>query len=219
MSKGARDTYGGGSFQRSLKKLEGLGYITIISKGKKVTMIIPNIRKIEYILQYKDFNTLLDKSKNLIQENVEDSILEEIMKEIFGINLDKIIESKYSSIPSNSYYIFREFISKSLANVMSRSFEINVSFPGGTDFQVDRKFIVNIVNPVLEKVREDVRIPFTVNLEYKGRPEASEFFRYEPSIYNKITEYFAKWAKQVHNYNVDQEDKAKVSKGQIHLFE
>jgi hypothetical protein len=217
-SDGARDTYGGGSFQRSLKKLEELGFITIIHRGKKDTVIIPNVKKIEYAVQYKDIESLLDKNKNLVQENVEDSILEEIMEEVLAIGLDKIVKSRYSSTPDRSYYIQREFVSKILANVMSRSCEVNVAYHKDTNFEIDKEFIISIANPILEKAKRNVRIPFTVSLEYKGRPEMSEFFRYEPAVYNEIAEYFVKWAKQVHNYDVTQEDKLKVSKGLTYLL-
>lgn len=212
------DAIGGGTFQRSLEKLEVLGLVKIISKGKKETIIVSNIKRIEYFLQNKEIKASLDKSGKLIQENVEDSILEEIMEETFTSRLDIAVGVKYNSIPGQSYYILREFISKLLANVMSRSFEINVSYPEDTNFQMDREFIITIVNPILEMVKRNVRAPFTVNFEYKGRPESSEFFRYEPAGYSRNSEYFGKWVKEVYEHDVSQEDKKNVNEGQIHLL-
>jgi hypothetical protein len=193
--------------------------------GKKLTMIISDIHKIEYALQESKLNKSFDRTdKKIIEANIEDSVWEEIIEESFSLVLDKIIESKYNlssdyfnnEVTNQSYSLMKEFISKSLANMMSRSFEFNVSYQNN-DFQLDKEFITTIAAPVVKMVQRNPRVPFKVTIEYKGIQGSLEeaFVKFKPALSKLRAEYFVRWANEVFNYQVSDEDKRKVNEDQL----
>jgi hypothetical protein len=102
---GAHEVYGGGSFEWCLKDLENKGLLERVHKKKKETIIVPNIKRIEYILQSDELESSLDKAdRRIIEANVEDSILEEIIEEIYGKILDRAVEINYNSKPPESLF-------------------------------------------------------------------------------------------------------------------
>jgi hypothetical protein len=222
-TNGEQEAYGG-SFERHLKYLINKGLVKRVSRGKKLTMLISDIHKIEYALQESKLKRSFDRTdKKIIEANVEDSIWEEIIEESFSSALNKIIKSKYNlssdyfnnEAMHRSHSLMKEFTSKSLANMMSRSFEFNVSYQDN-DFQLDREFITTIANPVVKMVQRNPRAPFKITIEYKGIQGSSEeaFVKFKPALLKLRAEYFARWANEVFNYQVSDEDKRKINEGQ-----
>jgi hypothetical protein len=78
-TNGDHDSYGGGSFEGCIKELERQGFFRCIHRKKNETIIIFNIKRIEYILQREKLENSFDKVNNkMIETNVEDSILEDM---------------------------------------------------------------------------------------------------------------------------------------------
>jgi hypothetical protein len=78
-TNGDNDSYGGGSFAWCIKELKRQGFFRCIHRKKNETIIIFNIKRIEYILQREKLENSFDKVNNkMIETNVEDSILEDM---------------------------------------------------------------------------------------------------------------------------------------------
>ena len=213
-TNGAHESYGGGSFQWWLTKLEERGFLKCKHNGKRETTIIPDINRIEYFLQCQKLESSLDKvDQRIIETNVEDSILEEII-EVYYRLLDRAVELKYHQKPSESYYAIRKFIASFTANVMSRAFEFNISYDPTTKKQPNKEFIMAIATPIFNIVERDPETPFSVKIDYKGlsMPSMEVLPRYEPALSPLLIDCFLKWTKSAYNYTVSEEDKKSYAK-------
>jgi hypothetical protein len=114
----------------------------------------------------------------------------------------------------------KEYASKSIANMMSRTFEFNISYPDGS-LKLDRYFFKTLVNPLLKIVQRDVKVPFKVEIDYKGftRPLEEELTKFEPALLRIKAEYFEKWTRQVFNYQISEGDKRYVDAGLFHVLD
>jgi hypothetical protein len=213
--------HGGGSFQRCINKLQYEGFISV-QKTTKKTIILMNIKKIEYQLQVQSLKTSFDQTdrKRIVEENVEDSILGEIIEEFYGSELDKTIQSKYKSKPGESYYIIKELMAKSMANMMSRAFEFNVNYDPGGHFHVDREFVMAMASPIFEKAQKDQEAAFKVTIEYKGvsKSEKDALAIYGPAISDLEIDCFVRWVKAVFDYVVKEEEKNNLNEAKQYLL-
>lgn len=231
LTRGEQEDYGG-SFQRHLKALEKQKLLTCIRKGKKETVIIPMMQKIEYYLEDKKLNESFNtKDKKIIEYSPEDSIWEEFVVEAYRTKLDKAIKQKYNLDPDcfevnsteqRSYVLIKETIAKSMANMMSRVFEFKVSYPDDKNFQVDRYFYNTLVEAIIKVIQRNPEAPFKIEFDFKGIPiEHAEDINavHGPSFFRLVSEFFVEWADQIHNYKVSEEDKTKITQGQSNLLE
>jgi hypothetical protein len=217
------ETFGGGSFEWCLDKLKEQGLLKRVRKSSKKTIIIPNENRIDYILQGEELEASFDKAdKKLIETNVEDSFLEEIIEEVYGKILDKVVEVKYDSKPPESYHKIRYFLSKIIANGLSRAFDLNVSYdPSSTsNMQPNKEFIKAVVAPVMELVGHNPQSPFNITINYKGlsMPSMEVLPRYEPAFFQLTSECFIGWVKAAYNFIISEEDKRKLIDGKVQLL-
>ena len=95
MTGGQQDDLGG-SFQRHLRDLESNGMLTQTSnKERKQTMIVFNIKKIEYFLLDNQLDRLDDKMAK--KEADFDEPWEQIIEEVYSAGIDKAIKLRYKS--------------------------------------------------------------------------------------------------------------------------
>lgn len=191
------------------------------SQKKKETIIIPYINKIEYIFQREELETSFDKAdKRIIETNVEDSILEEIIEEVYGKILDRVVEAKYNSKPLESYYEIRNFIAKIIANMMSRAFDLNMSYDPSSKIQPNKELIKAIVTPIFEMVEHNQGAPFNITINYKGIsvPSIEVLPRYEPAISQSFNNCFIGWLKSAYNFTISEEVKGKLREGNEKLL-
>ena len=220
-TNGAHESYGGGSFEWCLKDLEKKGLLERVHKKKKETIIIPNIKRIEYTLQKDELESSFDKAdRRVIETNVEDSILEEIIEEIYGKLLDRVVEISYNLTPTGSYYEIRNFIAKIIANMMSRAFDLNVSYDQSSKMQLNKELIKAIVTPIFEIVRHNLGSPFNITINYKGisMPSMEVLPRYEPAISQSANNCFIEWVKSAYGFTISEEDKIKLREGNEKLL-
>jgi len=215
-TNGEHESYGGGSFQWWLTKLEERGFLKCKHIEKRETTIIPDINRIEYFLQRQKLESSFDKvNQRIIETNVEDSILEEIIEEVYCKLLDRAIELKYHQEPSESYYAIRKFIASFTANVMSRAFEFNISYDPTTKIQPNKEFIMAIATQIFNIVERDPEAPLSVKIDYKGMsmPSMEVLPRYEPAFSPLFIDCFLIWTKSTYNYTVCEEDIRKLREG------
>jgi hypothetical protein len=220
-TNGAHEVYGGGSFEWCLKDLENKGLLERVHKKKKETIIVPNINRIEYVLQRDELESSLDKAdRRVIETNVEDSILEEIIEEIYGKILDRVVEINYNSKPPESYYEIRNFIAKIIANMMSRAFDLNVSYDQSSKMQLNKELIKAIVTPIFEIVEHNLGSPFNIAINYKGLsiPSMEVLPRYEPGISQSFNNCFIEWVKSAYGFTISEEDEIKLREGNEKLL-
>jgi hypothetical protein len=221
VTNGVHESYGGGSFEWCLKDLEKLELLRRVHKKKKETIIIPYIDRIEFILQRDELETSFDKAdKRVIETNVEDSILEEIIGEVYGKILDRAVGLKYNSKPPESYYEIRNFIAKIIANMMSRAFDLNVSYDPSSKMQPNKELIKAVVTPIFEMVEHSLGSPFNITINYKGIsiPSMEVLPRYEPAISQSFNNCFIGWVKSVYDFTISEEDKGKLREGKEKLL-
>ena len=144
VTNGLHDSYGG-SFDRYLRELEQVGAITRrAQKSRKFTFIISNIGRIEAILTEIKLNESFRRiDKKMIEQNVEDSMLEELIENTYNLAIDKLVNPTHSLTP-DSYFIMKEMIAKVMANTLSRCFEFNISYEDQSNFQLDNQFITQL---------------------------------------------------------------------------
>jgi hypothetical protein len=222
-TNGRHEVFGGASFEWCLDKLEKQGLLTRVRKTSKETTIFPNKNKIDYILQCDELEASFDKAdKKLIETNVEDSLLEEIIEEIYGKILDKVVEAKYNSKPPESFREIRHLITKTFANMLSRAFDLNVSFdPSSTStMQPSKEFILAVVEPVMKLVEHNSESPFSITINYKGlsMPSMKVLPRYEPAFLQLNKDCFIGWVKATYNFTISEEDKRKLIDGKVQLL-
>ena len=217
---GLYDSYGG-SFERYLRELEQIGAITIRpQKSRKLTLITSNLGRIEALLTEAKLNESFRRSdKKVIEQNVEDSMLEELIENTYSLAIDKLFNPKSNPTP-DSYFIIKEMIAKVMANILSRCFEFNISYEDQSDFQLDNQFITAIASPVITMAQRNSKAPFKITLEYKGMLQSSDEvrMRFGPVLLKMRDEYFIRWAKASFNYDVKEDDKRKLKEGQYNLL-
>ena len=157
--------------------------------------------------------------KKIIEENVEDSMWEELIENTYHLAIDKLVNPTYSLTP-DSYVIMKEMIAKVMANTLSRCFEFNVSYDNQSNFQLDNQFITSVAGPVVRMAQRNPKAPFKIMLEYKGMPESSEEvrMRFGPVLLKMRAEYFIRWVKAAFDYDVEEDDKRKLKEGQYDLL-
>lgn len=224
---GQQDDFGG-SFQRHLKDLESDGMLKQTrNQARKQTIIIFNIEKIEYFILDKELEKSDDKTDE-ITEAPFDETWEQMIEEVYSSAIDKGIKLRYQSklnslnddVANKSHSLMKEYTAKSIANMMSRTFEFNISYPDG-GLKLDRQFFKTLVNPLLKIVQRDVRVPFKVEIDYKGftRPPEEELTKFEPALLRIKAEYFEKWTREVFNFQISEEDKRNADEGQYHKLD
>ena len=218
-TNGAHESYGG-SFEWCLKDLEDKGLLERVHKKRKETIIVPNMKRIEYTLQRDELEISFDKAdRRVIETNVEDSILEEVIEEIYGKILDRVVEISYSSKPTESYYKIRKFIAKIIASMMSRAFDLNVSYDQSS-MQLNKELIKAIVTPIFEIVEHNLGASFNITINYKGLsvPSMEVLSRYEPAISQSFNNCFIEWVNSVYGFTLSEEDKIKLREGDEKLL-
>jgi hypothetical protein len=189
-------------------------------------MILFNIEKIEYSL----LDNRLDKPDDKTVKRIEadfDKPWEEMI-EVYSAEIDKAIKLRYKSeldspdndVANKSHSLMKEFTAKSMANMMSRTFEFNIIYPDGS-LKLDRQFFKNLVHPLLKIVERDVKVPFRVEIDYKGftRPLEKELTKFEPALQRIKAEYFEKWTREVFNYQISEKGKRKAVEGRFDLLD
>jgi hypothetical protein len=227
-TNGEQEDYGG-SFERYLENLENKGLVKRL-KEKKHTLIISNIPKIEYVIGQEKLNQSFDAlDKRKIEEiNLEDSIWEQIVEETFRVALDEIIKLRFriskkflqEGSVAQSHFVMKDVVSKIMANILSRSFEFNISYhiDKSTSPPIDRQVFVSLIEPFIKLVAKNKPNPCKITMEYNGIPSSHEAMKvFGPGLNKIITEYFVKWTSTVFNYHIDQEDKRRLEQGQ-HLL-
>ena len=219
----------GGSFERYLKKLEADDVLRRISKGKKDTIFVADIKKIQYLVELqrldRSFQTI---DKKITDQSLEDAFLEEAIEEAFSSTLDNRVNKKYGimhdssskqeSSPYQSYLPIKEFIARLMANMMSRLFYINIKC-SESNFPSNRESISAILKPLIEVVQSNPAEPFKITFEYNGMPTTTFLDKiraisiFEPAISRIMAEPFVKWAKAACDYEVQEEDKRKIAEG------
>lgn len=222
-TNGRHEVFGGASFEWCLDKLEKQGLLTRVRKTSKETIIIPNENKIDYTLQCNELEASFDKAdKKLIETNVEDNILEEIIEEIYGKILDRVVDAKYNSKPPESYREIRNLIAKTFANMLSRAFDLNVSYdPSSTsNMQPSKEFIMAVAEPVMQLVEHNPESPFSITINYKGlsMPSMKVLPRYEPAFLQLTKDCFIGWVKATYNFTISEEDKRKLTDDKVQLL-
>jgi hypothetical protein len=103
---------------------------------------------------------------------------------------------------------------------MSRTFEFNIIYPDGS-LKLDRQFFKNLVHPLLKIVERDVKIPFRVEIDYKGftRPLEKELTKFEPALQRNKADYFEKWTREVFSYQISDKDKRNAHEGRYDLLD
>jgi hypothetical protein len=227
MTGGQQDDIGG-SFQRHLRDLEDKGMLKQTSnKKRKQTTILFNIEKIEFLLLGNQLDAPDDKTVKRTEEDF-DRAWEEMIEEVYSAGLEKAIKLRYNleldspdnDVANKSHSLLKEFTAKSIANMMSRTFEFNIIYPDGS-LKLDRRFFKNLVHPLLKIVERDVRVPFRVEIDYKGfiRPLEKELTKFEPALQRIKAEYFEKWTREVFNYQISETDKRNAVEGRYDLLD
>jgi hypothetical protein len=184
-TNGTQESYGSGSFERCLTKLENQKLLERVYTGKKETTIISHINKIEYFLQREKLESSFSKvDPKIIEADVEDSILEEIIEEAYSLFLDRAVGLKYRHQPSESYYPIRKLVASAFANMISRAFDFNISYDP-TKIQLNKGFIMEIAAPIFNIIKRNPETPFSINVGYKGLSASTStevISQYEPRI-------------------------------------
>jgi hypothetical protein len=140
--------------------------------------------------------------------------LDEIIKSRFKVRTDVFDEE---SIPS--HFVMKELVSKIMTNIISRSFEFNISYHSDKGIPIDRQVFLSIIEPFIKLVVRDKSSPCKITMEYKGIPNSHEAMKmFGPGLHKIVTEYFVKWASTVFSYHIGQDDKRKLEEDQDHLL-
>ena len=107
-----------------------------------------------------------------------------------------------------------------MANMMSRTFEFNISYPD-RNLKLNQQFFKTLVDPLLKIVQRAVKVPFKMEIDYKGlsRSPEDELTKFEPALRRLKAEYFEKWTREVFNYQIHEEDKRYVDAGLFHMLD
>jgi hypothetical protein len=226
-TNGEQEAYGG-SFERHLKYLIDKDLVKRVSKGKKLTMIISNIKKIEHAIEESKLNESLDRiDKKIIDSSFEDDAWQETIEKVFGSAMDGAIKDRYNITPEvlntemihRSYSLMKESIVKPLSNIMSRSFDFNF-LPSDKNMNFDRELMLSVVYPAVKIAYRNQKAPFKITIEYHGIPKSDieAQLKFEPAFLRIRTEYFVKWAHDVLTYDIEEDDKKKLNEGQYYLL-
>lgn len=223
-----RVEFGGEAFQTHLNDLENERMLKqLVDKKKKLTMIHFNREKVEYFLADIEQGKPAGRTE-IIPEAPFDSIWEKMIEEVYTSGIDKEFESRYGSnldslnndTANKSHTLLKEYVSRAMANMMSRLFEFNISTTEG-GLKLDKEFFKTMVNPLLKIAERNVKVPFKLEIDYKGvsLPPEEELKKFDPALRMLYAEYFEKWASEVFDYQISEEDKRKVEELQYYLLD
>jgi hypothetical protein len=130
------------------------------------------------------------------------------------------LNSLNNDTANKSHSLLKEYAAKSMANMMSRLFEFNISYPDGS-LKPDKEFFKTMVNPLLKIAERNAKVPFKLEIDYKGTPQPpeEELKKFDPALRRITADYFEKWTREVFNYQISEEDKIKVEEMQIFLLD
>lgn len=223
-----RVEFGGETFQTHLNDLENEGMLKqLADKKKKRTMIHFNREKVDFFLRNIEQGRPADKTE-IITEAPFDSIWEKMIEEVYATGIDKEFKSRYGSkldslnndTANKSHTLLKEYVSKSMANMMLRLFDFNITYADGS-LKLDTEFFKMMINPLLKIAERNVKVPFKLEIDYKGSPQPpeEELKKFDPALRRLYAEYFEKWAREVFDYQISEEDKRKVEKLQYQLLD
>jgi hypothetical protein len=178
---GKIDTYGG-SFERSLKYLEELRAVKCVKRGKKLTVVVPDMKRIgDLLINYKLKGSLDDMRGTIIQRKIEDELWEQIVEKetnlAFDVKSPELIENlgmylplKNKSKQTESHMLLKEISGKIASHVLSRLLDFYVQHQDQS-FQLREDIMVDLGIAARKIGIHNLRAPFKVIIEYKGFPE------------------------------------------------
>ena len=128
---GKIDTYGG-SFERSLKHLEGLRALKCVKRGKKLTVVVPDIKRVEDLLiNYKIKGSIDDIHGTILQRKIEDDLWERTVERETNLAFDEktigklgvYLPIKDKTKQTETHLLLKEITGKITSHVLSRLLE------------------------------------------------------------------------------------------------
>jgi hypothetical protein len=213
---GRQAEYGGGTFQSTIKKLEEKLALKQVSNAPKKTLFTIDIKRIKSLLLDKKYGQFLESDNTRITdqelptdvfqkitEDMVDAILEEgIRIKFLAINLDdQLIRRSHQPLKEAAKSIGSYFVSTQFDFIVSHE---------DKSFKLDDDAYAQLAKVILmDIVRKSPKKRFKLVIEYKGLPYSGTRLGlvFMPALFRTIMpKYFVQWAKQVHNYDVPNED-------------
>lgn len=221
----------GGSFQRSLNYLEELRALKCIKKGKKLTVVIPDMKRIENLLaNYKLKGSIDEFNGTITQRKIEDDLWEQIVEKetklAFDTKSPEIIENLRRYMPiknkaklTESHLLLKEIAGKIASHVLSRFLEFYVQHQDPS-FQLSEDIMVDLGLAARNIGMHNIRAPFKVIIEFSGFPETGVKLEHivGPALLKMMGENFRLWATKVLHHRFSHEDNKYLSQGHFHLL-
>lgn len=214
-TEGRQAEYGGGTFQSTLKKLEENLALKILSKGPKKTIINFDIKRIKSLMIYKKYGHLESDNTRITDQELSPDILQKITEDMIDVILEKGIKIKFPTINVDdqlirlSHHPLKEAAKKIGSFLASAQFDFILSHED-KEFRLSDEVYAQLVKIVLmDIVRKNPKKRFKILIEYKGLPYSGTklgLVFMSPLFRTIIPKYFVEWAKNVHNYEVPNED-------------
>jgi hypothetical protein len=114
----------------------------------------------------------------------------------------------------------REVTTKIASSLASMLYEFYVVHKKHDKFELDEAMITDLGILARRIASRDPTAHFKLVVEYKGVPQDKNKLGLflAPSMYKIIAEYFVKWARDVFNYEVNEDDKRKISENRSDLL-
>lgn len=220
----------GGSFEKHLKVLEGLGALKCVKKRKKYTVIIPDMKKVDSLLLNQQLKGSINNLPTTIQEKIEDNVWEEIIADEFNTaydeKVDEIMQKLDTVLPLSdktkrlqSHLFLKEAATRIAPHISSRLLEFYIQHED-KNFHLDKDIMKDLVMISRKIAKGNTRAPFNVVIEYKGIPESGSEFGHivGPAILKIMGENFEKWATTVLHIDFNEEDKKRLQDGRFDLL-
>jgi hypothetical protein len=208
----------GGSFDKFITDLEAKSespdkrLVERYKQSPKRTYIIPDISKIKAFLQGKDmvrsFNNLNLVQKKLELQKAAKLTSEEIMNATEGkFSADKLSDKRYYDFMLEAHVEIDAVLS-------SYNWRLYYASPKNSTFNMPEgilsKFLLLGYDTAM--LNKTATLPFRIILEFRGASDEEKDETYKSLHAIKYCEWFVKWARIFHNYEISDEDQNNIVK-------
>jgi hypothetical protein len=221
----------GGSFERCLKSLEEVGALKCIKKGKKLTVIVSDLKRIDSLLLNKKLNdSFMNVRVILPPKNIEDEMWEEIIEseansafdgkaEEIVQNFDTLFPIKDKTKQLQSHLFLKQAATRIASHISSRLLEFYIQHKDD-NFQASSDIVKDLGMIARKIAKNNPQAQFKVIIEYKGISESGIKLGQimGPAISKIMGENFRNWATSVLHHNFNEEDKRHLNDGRFDLL-
>jgi hypothetical protein len=207
----------GGSFDKYITDMEVKSespdnrLLTRYKQGPKKTFIIPNIPKIKAFLQSKAIVRSFDNI-DLTEEPLDPRLVEDAAKQA---SMEKFNQKQLKFLTGNlsnkHYYRFLlEAGGEIDAARAAYNWRLYYASPNNSTFKISKEIIKEFLKLGYVTAYDNARQPLKIILEFRGIAGTDDDSMDASLFARKYCEWFVKWARRFHKYEITDEDKKRL---------